>query len=114
LSPNQHKTLKQNTSRKTIQNNKEHTTDSEYNKNKKNKRETPWPESASKLLVYLPSDRRLSAKLVPTFADRLCHVVSMTDMKSCSLTDIHRYFGQKALQFLRGKIKSNIKMIYKL
>jgi hypothetical protein len=29
---------------------------------------TPWPESASKL--YLPSDRRLSAKLVPTFADR--------------------------------------------
>jgi hypothetical protein len=29
---------------------------------------TPWPESASEL--YRPSDRRLSAKLVATFADR--------------------------------------------
>jgi CBS-domain-containing membrane protein len=28
---------------------------------------------------YLPSDSRLSAKLVPTFADRGCHVVSVTD-----------------------------------
>jgi hypothetical protein len=28
---------------------------------------TPWPESASEL--YRPSDRRLSAKLVPTIAD---------------------------------------------
>jgi hypothetical protein len=37
----------------------------------------PWPESASKL--YRPSDRRLSAKLVPTFVDRGCHVVSVTD-----------------------------------
>jgi hypothetical protein len=26
-----------------------------------------------------PSDRRLSAKLVPTFANRECHVVSVTD-----------------------------------
>jgi hypothetical protein len=33
--------------------------------------------SASKL--YRPSDCRLSAKLVPTFADRGCHVVSVTD-----------------------------------
>jgi hypothetical protein len=38
---------------------------------------TPWPESANEL--YQPSDRRLSAKLVPTFADRRCHVVSVTD-----------------------------------
>jgi hypothetical protein len=38
---------------------------------------TPWPESASKL--YQPSDRRLSAKLVPTFVNRGCHVVSVTD-----------------------------------
>jgi hypothetical protein len=30
--------------------------------------QTPWPESASEL--YQPSDRRVSAKLVPTFADR--------------------------------------------
>jgi CBS-domain-containing membrane protein len=38
---------------------------------------TPWPESASEL--YRPSDSCLSAKLVPTFADRECHVVSVTD-----------------------------------
>jgi hypothetical protein len=30
-----------------------------------------WPQSASEL--YQPSDRRLSAKLVPTSADRGCH-----------------------------------------
>jgi hypothetical protein len=46
-----------------------------YNKNKsiiikeRKTRKTPWTESASEL--YLPSDRRLSAKLVPTFADRV-------------------------------------------
>jgi hypothetical protein len=27
----------------------------------------------------IPTDRRLSAKLVPTFADRGCHMVSVTD-----------------------------------
>jgi hypothetical protein len=37
----------------------------------------PWPESASDL--YRPSDRHLSVKLVPTFADRVCGVVSATD-----------------------------------
>jgi hypothetical protein len=31
-------------------------------------KKTPWPESASEL--YRPSDHRLSAKLVPTFANR--------------------------------------------
>jgi hypothetical protein len=36
-----------------------------------------WPESASEL--YRPSDRRLLAKLVLTFADRGCHVVSVMD-----------------------------------
>jgi CBS-domain-containing membrane protein len=45
----------------------------QVNKTKK----TPWPDSASEL--YRPSDRRLLAKLVPTFADRGCHVVSVTD-----------------------------------
>jgi hypothetical protein len=34
---------------------------------------TPWSESASEL--YLQSGRRLSAKIVPTFADRECLVV---------------------------------------
>jgi hypothetical protein len=38
---------------------------------------TPWAESASEL--YQPSDGRLSAKLVPTFAGRGSHVVSVTD-----------------------------------
>jgi hypothetical protein len=37
----------------------------------------PWPQSASEL--YRPDDRRLSAKLVTTFADRGCNVVSVTD-----------------------------------
>jgi hypothetical protein len=41
-------------------------------------KQTLWPESASELCQ--PSDSRLSAKLVPTFADRgVCHVVSVTD-----------------------------------
>jgi hypothetical protein len=39
---------------------------------------TPWPESASEL--YRPSNRHLSAKLAPTFADRGYHVVSVTDL----------------------------------
>jgi hypothetical protein len=39
---------------------------------------TPWPESTREL--YRPSDRRLSAKLMPTFADIECHVVSVTDL----------------------------------
>jgi hypothetical protein len=37
---------------------------------------TPWAESTNKL--HRPSDQLLSAKLVPTFADRRC-VVSATD-----------------------------------
>jgi hypothetical protein len=40
----------------------------------KNK-QTPWPESASE--VYRPSNRRLSAKLMKTFADKECHVVDV-------------------------------------
>jgi hypothetical protein len=38
---------------------------------------TTWPESRKEL--YRPSDRRLSAKLVPTFVDMGCRVVSVTD-----------------------------------
>jgi hypothetical protein len=46
----------------------------------------PWPESAN--------DRRLSAKLVPTFADRGCHVVSVTDPygRFLDFLDRNRYF----------------------
>jgi hypothetical protein len=44
---------------------------------------TPRPEPASKL--YQPNNRRLSAKLVPTFADTRCHMVSVTHTYSCIL-----------------------------
>jgi hypothetical protein len=44
---------------------------------KTKKKLTPLPESASEL--YRPSDLRLPANLVPTFADRRCHVVNTTD-----------------------------------
>jgi hypothetical protein len=50
---------------------------SELKLKKKKKKKPPWPESASEL--YRPSDRLLSAKLVPTFVDRGCHVVSVKD-----------------------------------
>jgi hypothetical protein len=40
-------------------------------------KKTPWSESASEL--YRLRERRLSATLVPTFADRECHVVNVTD-----------------------------------
>jgi hypothetical protein len=46
-------------------------------------KKTPWPESASEL--YLPSDRRLSANLVPTFADRACHMGSVTNPQGRNL-----------------------------
>jgi hypothetical protein len=41
------------------------------------RKQTPWPQSASEL--YRPSDRRMSVKLVPTFSDRGCRVISTTD-----------------------------------
>jgi hypothetical protein len=44
------------------------------------KKQTPRPESTSEL--YRPSDRHLSPKLVTTFADRGCHMVSV--MGPCS------------------------------
>jgi hypothetical protein len=51
---------------------------------------TSWPESASQLY----SDRRLSAKLVPTFATRGRHVVSVTDLygRIHGFIDRSRYF----------------------
>jgi hypothetical protein len=41
-------------------------------------RVTVWAESASE--QYLSSDRHLSAKLMPTFVDIECHVVSVSDL----------------------------------
>jgi hypothetical protein len=59
------------------------------------KKQIPWPESASEL--YRPSDRRLSAKWLPTFADKGCHVVSMTDPydRILGFLDRSRYFSIK-------------------
>jgi hypothetical protein len=37
----------------------------------------PWPESASEL--HRPSERRLLAKLAPTFSETGCHLVNLTD-----------------------------------
>jgi hypothetical protein len=42
----------------------------------KSSEKTPWPASPSEL--YRPGERHLSAKLVPTFVDIGCHVVSVT------------------------------------
>jgi hypothetical protein len=55
-------------------------------------KKNPWTESASE--VYQPRDRRLSAKLVATFADRRCHMVSVTDSYGSILgfLDRNRYF----------------------
>jgi hypothetical protein len=63
-------------------------------KNKKNK-QTPWSESASEL--YRPSDRRFSAKWLPTFADKGCHVGSVTDpyVRILGFLDRSRYFSIK-------------------
>jgi CBS-domain-containing membrane protein len=55
---------------------------------------TPWSESASE---YRPSDRRLSANWLPTFADKACHVVSVTDPygRIIGFLDRSRYFSIK-------------------
>jgi hypothetical protein len=56
------------------------------------KNEIPWPETASEL--YRPSDHSLSAKLVPTYEDRGCHVVRVTDPygRILGFLDRSRYF----------------------
>jgi hypothetical protein len=61
----------------------------------KNKKQTPWSESASEL--YRPSDRRLSAKWLPTFADKGCHVLGVTDPygRILGFLDRSRYFSIK-------------------
>jgi hypothetical protein len=59
----------------------------------------PWPKTASEL--YRPSDRRLSENLVPTFADRGCRVVNVTDFNGSILGSLHRnryFFFQVAPQ----------------
>jgi hypothetical protein len=55
-------------------------------------KKTPWPEYASEL--YWPSDRLFSVKSLQTFADRVCHVVSVTDPygRILGFLDRSRYF----------------------
>jgi hypothetical protein len=59
---------------------------------KQTNKQTPWPETTGEL--YRPSDRRLPAKLVLIFADRGCHVVSVTDPygRNLGFLDRSRYF----------------------
>jgi CBS-domain-containing membrane protein len=66
-----------------------------YKMSKTNSKQTPWSESASEL--YQPSDRHLSAKWLPTFADKGCHVVSVTDPygRILGFLDRSRYFSVK-------------------
>jgi hypothetical protein len=56
------------------------------------KKKTLWPESASEL--YRPSNRLLSTNLVPTFGDRGCHVVGVTNPcgRILGFLDRSRYF----------------------
>jgi hypothetical protein len=56
-------------------------------------KQTLWPESVSEL--YRPCNHRLSMKLVPTFADRGCCVVSATDpyCHNLGFLDWNRYFS---------------------
>jgi hypothetical protein len=60
-----------------------------------NYNETRWHESASEL--YRPSDRRLSAKLVPAFMARGRHVVGVTDpyCRILGFLDRSRHFSSK-------------------
>jgi hypothetical protein len=61
-------------------------------------------------LSLRPSDRRLSAKLVPNFADKGCHVVSVTDPYGRILGFLGRmryFFFQVAPQlYSRGSVDS--------
>jgi hypothetical protein len=69
-------------------------------------KKAPWSESASEL--YRRSDRRLSATLVPIFADRECHLVSATDPYGRILGFLERsryFFFQVAPQlYSRGVV----------
>jgi hypothetical protein len=67
-------------------------------------KQTPRPESANDL--YRPRDRRLSAKVVPTFTDKACRVLNETDLYGRILRFLDQsryYFFQVAPQlYSRG------------
>jgi hypothetical protein len=60
-------------------------------------KQTLWSESASEL--YRPRDSRLSAKLVPTFADRGCHVVSVTGPYGGILGFLDRHIAKTFIKY---------------
>jgi hypothetical protein len=67
----------------------------------------PSPLSYISILLsrsFSPSDRRLSDKLVPTFADRRCRVVSATDPdgRILGFLDRSRYYFLQLLTRLSG------------
>jgi hypothetical protein len=66
-------------------------TEFHYDKTYAHIKQTPRPSSTSEL--YRPSDRRLSAKLVPTLADRGCCVVTAVNF---GFPDQSRYFSIQA------------------
>jgi CBS-domain-containing membrane protein len=62
--------------------------------NKTNKKQkTPWPQSESELYITIEG-QSLFAEVIPTFADRGCHVVSVTDPcgRILGFLDRSRYF----------------------
>jgi hypothetical protein len=73
---------------------------------KQTNKQTPWPESTSQL--YRSRERCLLLKLVPTFADRGCHVVSVMDPYGRILDFLDRsryFFFQVAPQlYSRGRV----------
>jgi hypothetical protein len=69
------------------------------------KNKNPWPESASEL--YQLGNCRLSANLMPTFADRRCHVVSMTDPYGRIL-----HFLDQGLLYPNNKIHYEVQSIH--
>jgi hypothetical protein len=64
---------------------------------------TLWPYSASEL--YRPSDSRLSAKLLPNFADRGCRVASATDSygRILGFLDWSRYYFSQVAPHLYSR-----------
>jgi hypothetical protein len=69
--------------------------------NRSGRYETPLPESVNEL--YQPSDRRLSAKLVPSFTDRGCHVVSVAGPYGRILRFLDRSRGSVVVKALCNK-----------
>jgi hypothetical protein len=56
----------------------------------------------------IPSNRRLSAKLVPTFLNRGCRVVSTTDQSRIIIDLITKQYISQYIFILTGLIPSNL------